>query len=82
MLTIKSKAKVDGQVEAVQVEAVQVEAVQVGCCEVCSRLRNLWLTGEWACPRCGPLPVETAARLREEYVAGGAFGSSPFGRMK
>jgi hypothetical protein len=36
-------------------------------CPVCVRLRNLWLTGEWTCPRCkGPSP-EMAARLRVIY---------------
>jgi hypothetical protein len=37
-------------------------------CAVCVRLSNLWLTGEWQCPRChGPNP-DVAARLRIEYA--------------
>ena len=36
-------------------------------CPVCVTLRNLWLTGEWTCPRChGPSP-EVAVQLRVLY---------------
>ncbi len=37
-------------------------------CEVCTKLQNLWLTGEWVCPRChGPSP-DVAVHLRSEYA--------------
>jgi hypothetical protein len=37
-------------------------------CDACARLLNLWLTGEWTCPRChGPSP-DVAVRLRTEYA--------------
>jgi Zn finger protein HypA/HybF involved in hydrogenase expression len=36
-------------------------------CEICTKLNNLWQTGEWTCPRChGPSP-DIAARLQAEY---------------
>ena len=32
-------------------------------CPVCRRLLNLWLTGEWTCPRCGGPEMEIRASL-------------------
>jgi hypothetical protein len=39
-------------------------------CEVCCRLLNLWLTGEWKCPRCHEPSAEVADKLRLSYVLG------------
>jgi hypothetical protein len=36
-------------------------------CPACSRLANLWMTGEWACPHCGGPPAELAAQLSITY---------------
>ena len=33
-------------------------------CEVCSRLLNLLLTGEWVCPCCGGPSAEVRGLLR------------------
>jgi hypothetical protein len=37
-------------------------------CPVHSHLLNLWLTGEWQCPRCGSPDQLTAARLQYEHT--------------
>ncbi len=45
------------------------EAVtQPADCEVCSRLLNLWLSGEWVCPRCGGPDLAVRDVLRSNYV--------------
>lgn len=56
------------EVRRVNREDTQVVSERIPGCDVCNRLRNLWLTGEWRCPRCGGPSPAVAAQLQLDYA--------------
>jgi hypothetical protein len=54
--------------EVVAVASAVAQASAPLPCPTCARLRNLYLTGEFHCPRCGGPSPEVAEALAVEYA--------------